>query len=96
MATLIVYILYLVQVLIVTKKLFGISYEFSLWKLFFLLNLPVLLSVFFKLFMPEMFGYVLGVVVLVLISIYVFIMLNKKMDLVAVLKTKILKKKNNE
>lgn len=94
MATLIVYALYLVQVLLVTKKLFGISYEFSLWKLFFLLNIPILATVLLKLLLPEMWGYAVGCVVLILVSVFVLNKLNKKMDLVAVFRSKFLKNKN--
>ena len=93
MATLIVYLLYLIQVLIVTKKLFGLSYELSIWKQFFLLNMPIVATIFVKLFIPEVWGYVVGTVILVATSITVFNVLNRKMDIVTVFKLKILKRR---
>lgn len=81
MATMICYGIYLIQVLVVTKKLFGLSYEFSLWKLFFLLNIPVVVAVLIKLFLSESWGYVGGSVVFVAVSLFVLRRLNQKMDI---------------
>ena len=92
MATMIVYALYLVQVLIVTKKLFGLSYEFSLWKLFLLLNIPVVVTVVLKMLLSEGWGYIGGCVVLLITGIFVFYKLNQKMDLKSVVTERIKKK----
>ena len=81
MATLIVYILYLVQVLIVTKKMFGISYNFSLWKLFLLLNISVVITVLIKLFIQEGYGYLWGSIVLLIVGGYSACKMNQLMDL---------------
>jgi hypothetical protein len=78
------------------KKLFGLSYEFSLWKYFFMLNVPVLTTVLLKMLLPEMWGYGAGIVLLLFVSAYVFNKLNKKMDFVAVFKTKFSIKNENE
>jgi hypothetical protein len=83
MATLIVYALYLLQVLIVTKKLFGISYEFSIWKLYLFLNIPVVITVFIKLLVPESWGYICGTLVLLIAGGYAVNKLNRMMDLKA-------------
>lgn len=96
MATLFVYVLYLVQVLFVTKKLFGITYDFSIWRLFLLLNLPVVLTIVLKLFLPEIWGYSSGIVVLIGVGVFVLNRLNNKMDLVAIIRTKFLRVKQNE
>ena len=81
MATLIVYVLYLVQVLIVTKKLFGISYAPSIWWLFLMLNIQVVTTVFIKLFFPGEWGYVCGAIVLLIVGGYAVYKLNQKMGL---------------
>lgn len=94
MATMICYGIYLVQVLFVTKKLFNLSYEWSLWRLFALLYLPVGLTVLLKLLLPEMWSYVCGSVVLIAMGFYVLKVLNRKMDLRAIVNSR-LKKKNS-
>ena len=81
MATMICYSIYLVQVLIVTKRLFGLTYEASLWKLFALLNLPVLITVICKLFFSGIWVYTTTGAILIIVTTYVFYSLNKKMDL---------------
>lgn len=94
MATLIVYALYLLQVLIVTKKLFGLTYEWSIWKLFLLLNIPVVITVFIKLRVPESWGYICGTLVLLIAGGYAVNILNRMMDLKAYLGGKINKIKS--
>ncbi len=81
MATMICYGLYLVQVLIVSKKLFGIQYNFSQWKLFLLLYIPILAVVVTKLMVVDNWGYVTGTFILLLTASYSLFVLNKKMDL---------------
>ena len=96
MATMICYGLYLIQVLIVTKKLFNLTYELSLWKLFFLLNIPVITIVLIKVFVSEGWGYLLGSVVLLGVSFMVLRRLNKKMDLKSYLGGKLASIKNKK
>lgn len=99
MATMICYGIYLVQVLVVAKRLFGLSYEFSLWKLFVLLNLPVVAVVLIKLKMHETWGYLCGSLVLVVVALFVLYQLNQKMDIKSFVKAKMNKikeKKNAE
>lgn len=91
MATLICYAIYLIQVLIVTKKLFGLSYELSLWKQFFILNIPIVVTVFFKLFMSDIWGYASGFAVLLVTSYYSLYKLNQKMDILSIVKAKLTK-----
>lgn len=94
MATMVVYGLYLIQVIIVTKKLFGISYEKSIWKLFFFLCLPVAVTVLVKLFIPGLWAYFFGTIILIFVSWYVLNQLNKKMDLKSYMVIKINKIKS--
>ena len=81
MATFIVYTIYMVQVLIVAKKLFGLSYEWSTWRMFILMHIPVVLSAILKIELSEIWGYVFGTIVLIIVGVIVLIELNKKMDL---------------
>lgn len=94
-ATLITYALYLLQVLIVTKKLFGISYDTSIWKLFVFLNIPIIASVLLKFLLPEVWGYVIGGGVLIATSVLVIKRMNQKMDLISVLRCKLKLNKNS-
>lgn len=95
MATMICYAVYLVQVLVVTKRLFNLSYELSIWKLFFILHIPVIAIVVVKLTMQEMFGYVMGSALLLITVVYSLYLLNKKMDLRAFVAAKTQKKSIN-
>ncbi len=81
MATLICFVLYLVQVIIVTRMLFGLSYNRSVWKLFMLLLFPIVLSVIMRLFSSEVWGYIWGSIILIITICFSIIKLNKKMDL---------------
>jgi hypothetical protein len=96
MATLICYLLYLIQVLFVAKRLFGISYSSSLWKIFVLLHFPVIVTVALKLSMPSTWGYVLGSVILVTSSVLALFQLNRRMDLLAVVRNRINRTRRNE
>ena len=89
MATFICYGLYLLQVLLVTGKLFGLSYNAKIWKLYVLLNLPVVAAVLCKLLLSEMISYVVGSIILILISWVVFRRLNSIMDLKDIYNNKI-------
>lgn len=91
MATLVVFVLYLVQVLLVTNKLFGIKYESSLWRLFILLNIPVLIAVSAKLLLNETMGYIAGSFVLIITGGFALFRMNKKMDIFNALKNRIKK-----
>lgn len=88
-ATIITYALYLLQVLFVTKKLFGISYDTSIWKLFGFLNIPIFVSVLSKYILSEVWGYVIGGSVLIATSVLVIKRMNQKMDLVSTLRCKL-------
>lgn len=92
MATMIVYALYLVQVLFVTRKLFGLAYDWSIWKLFSLLYLPIGITVMLKLVLPVIWGYICGTIVLITVCIFVFRELNKKMDLKTAICNRFVKK----
>ena len=93
MATMICYALYLVQVLIVTRKLFGIRYGLSQWRLFLLLYIPILIAVAIKVFLPENWSYIAGTLVLLLTGTCSLFILNKKMDLKALVNGKLKRKR---
>lgn len=86
MATMLTYALYLVQVLIVTKKLFGLSLSLVLWGRLLLLHIPVLIVVLFKFQFDEVRGYILGSLVFIIVSTIVLLRLNKIMDLISIVK----------
>ena len=88
MATMIVYGIYLVQVLIVTKKLFGLSYEWPVWRLFIFMHIPVLLCIILKLFLSESWVYVCGTIILIALGVIVLRELNNKMDLKSFIMTR--------
>ena len=96
MATMIVYVFYLVQVLFVTKKLFGLSYEYSLWKLFFILYVPIVVTVVLKIMLTEVWSYIGGSAVLLITGSYVLYKLNQKMDLKSVVTERIKKMPINQ
>ena len=89
LARLVCYAIYLLQVLVVTKKLFGITIESSLWRLFCFLNIPVAIVLAIKIALPEVWGYIIGIVILIVTSFFVVKRMNQKMDLVAVVRTKL-------
>ena len=91
MATLLVYALYLVQVLFVTNKLFGVSYRWQQWKCFLLLNIPIIIAVILKLSVSDIWSYILGSFVLVLTGMFVFKLLDKKIDLMVYLQKRLKK-----
>lgn len=80
-ATFVVYALYLIQVLVVTRKLFGVSFKGSLWKLFVILYIPILLVVAIKIILPINICYVVGGAILIVVCYLSLYILNKKMDI---------------
>lgn len=91
-SSIIIYTIYLLQVLIVSKKLFGISYDFSIWRLFFILNIPVVCAVVLKLTLTDIWGYFVGILVLMLVMGFCLYRLNQKMDLKSYVNKKIRRK----
>ena len=88
-ATVIVYILYLFQVMIVTHKLFELKFQAYLWKLFIILSVPVCVTCIIRLLFSETIGYAVGSIVLLITSIYAIIKLNKKIGFKSLLTSKI-------
>lgn len=91
-SSIITYAIYLLQVLMVSKKLFGISYDFSIWRLFLILNIPVVCTVVLKLTLTEMWGYFGGILLLMLVMGFCLYRLNQKMDLKSYVNQKIRRK----
>ena len=94
-ATVIVFVLYLLQVMIVTRKLFGFKYKIDLWKLFIILSIPVVVTLLARLLFSEATGYILGCIVLLATSIYAFIKLDKRIGFKSLFTSKIEKLKNH-
>lgn len=92
-ATLITYTLYLIQVLFVVKRLFKISYSPFIWKLFVFLNIIVIAAISVKLCFSEIWGYVLGSILLIITSIAIYRQMDKRMDLSVYIRNKL--KKNS-
>jgi len=86
MATMFTYALYLVQVLVVAKKIFDISYRIEMWRRLIVLYIPVVAVVLFKYFFPKTSGYIAGSFVLVLLALLVLLRLNRIMDFKSYLK----------
>ena len=84
-ATLIGYSIYLVQVLIITRQLFTFNYSGSIWRLFFLLNIPVVLTALLKNYLPTVWGYIVGSLVLIATTLYMLRQLNQKMGLKSII-----------
>ena len=84
-ATMLVYGLYLIQIMIVAKKIFGFSFSQDIWKLLFLTYVPVVGAVLLKLCMPEAWGYLTGIIILIITSLFVFLKLDKIMDIKSVI-----------
>ena len=91
-ATVLVYAFYLLQVLFVTKKLFGISYNTSILKLFFILHVPILVTALIKLTFSVMYGYICGSFVLLITGAYVLYKLNQLLGLRLFLESRLKKK----
>lgn len=73
------YILYFMQMQIVTLHYFDFKFGKRLWLLFVLLNAFVLLSLLAKAYLPENAGYVVGCVLLLLTGACSFVQLDKKL-----------------
>lgn len=91
MATMVCYGLYLIQVVIITKILFGLNYDWSIWKLFVLLNIPIIGTVFIKYLTSTSLGYIGGSMVLLITVCYVCFKLNQKMNIKAYLSSRLKK-----
>ena len=92
-AILVGYSIYLIQELLVVKRLFNITYTFSIWRLFLLLHLPVLVAFLIMLLTSTIIAYLLGSVLFCLTIVYVIYELDTRMALLSALKKRI--KKHN-
>ncbi len=92
MATFVCNVLYFIQILVVTKKLFNLSYDIAVLKQFAILHLPVVSVVLVKLLLSEIFGYIAGFVIFVITIIVIIYRLNRRMDLKSYINRKFIKK----
>lgn len=75
------YTVYLIQMMIVTRKSFGFSYGKKIWGLFLALNVFVVVSLVLKAITSPVLQYVLGSMLFVASAVYSLYELNKRMDL---------------
>lgn len=80
--------IYLIQMIIVTRKNFNMHFGFKIWMLFILLSAFVISSLILKTIESEILGYVTGGLLLIVTSAYALYELNKRMDLISVIKSK--------
>jgi len=88
-AILIGYSIYLIQEMIIVKRLFKISYNFSIWRLVLLLHLPILSAYAIKLFASSMLVYILGSILFCITIIYVFYELDIRMGLLSAIRKRL-------
>lgn len=93
LATFAAYILYLIQVLIVTKKIFDFVYMSSIWNIFLRLSSLVLLAVIIKFGLPTstVWKYSCGTIILIISSVYVLLLLDRRMNLLSLVKKRFVK-----
>lgn len=85
-AILIGYSIYLVQEIIVVRHLFKIMYDKNIWILFICLNISIILVYCSKLLLDSFWGYIVGIIISVISTIYVLNELNKRLDLKSAIK----------
>lgn len=88
-STMITYLLYLFQVLVVTRRVFGLMYESYVWKLFFILSVPIFLTVLSRLLLSDIMSYVIGVGMLLLACLFSAIKLDQRIGLRVIIQSKI-------
>lgn len=87
------YILYLIQLIIVTKKLFGTTVGKTEWTICAVSCLCICMALFAKVLCPVLIGYIVGSVLLIGTAIYSYVELNKRMDITDIVKKKVISKK---
>ena len=92
-AIVVTYILYLIQLVIVTRILFGTRVSKSEWTTCIITCSLIILSLITKSFCPEIPGYIVGTIILIITGIFSFYELNKRMDLISTFKKKLFAKK---
>lgn len=92
-AMMIGHFIYLLQVLYMAKRLFDFSYELSIWKLFGILNIPVIAVISCKMYLSvsSLLMYVIGSLILISFFLWVLYELNKKIDLISYINKRVLK-----
>lgn len=91
----ITYVIYLIQMLLVTKHYFNFNFGKNLWRLFALLNILVLSALVSKVLLSEIAGYVVGCVLLLITGWYSLMLLDRKMGIKKSIASK-LKKSHEE
>lgn len=86
------YILYLIQLILVTKKLFGTTVGKTEWSICGIACLFIGIALLVKLTFSVTVGYLIGSLLLVATAIYSFNELNKRMDITDILKKRLLTK----
>lgn len=95
-AILVGYVIYLLQMLIVSQRSFEFKVNLEIWKLFALGNIGIICAVFIRIFGIRYNSYWLlygvGSVFLLCVSLFVFRELNRRIDLIGLFKEKMQKK----
>lgn len=91
-AILMTYVLYLIQMLIVTRRLFGTRVDATIWKICGVSCLPIVAIFLLKMTCGVVLCYVFGGILLALTFIYSFVELNKRTDIMGLVKSKFYKK----
>ena len=87
-ATMCAYILYLIQISIVSNRLFDFSYKKDIWQLLIKWNAIIIGCIVLKFYMTEYWGYLAGGLCLFFSSIAIIKQLNQRLDLMTLLKNK--------
>ncbi len=84
-----VYFIYMIQMLVVTRRLFNMIIPFKTWYIFFILNVLVVAALTAKMIHVSWFNYLFGIIVLIITSVYCLKELDNRMDLKSYLASRI-------
>lgn len=88
-AILVTYILYLVQMIFVSRRLFGTRIDWNMWKICIFSCLLIFGAMIIKMYGSQTMSYIFGSVFFVVTSVYAFFELNNRVDLIGIVNRKI-------
>ena len=80
-SVIVTYVLYFIQMYLVTHHFFGFLFGKPLWRLFAVLNVLVVSSLLAKVFLPEILGYIIGSLLLLFTGVYSLVLIDRKMGI---------------
>lgn len=90
---LIAYLLYFLQVYLITQKNYNFRFSSTFYLLIFI-NLALGVSCFITIYIfPSLISYIIGIILIAIVSFYSFMELNKRLAVVELIKKKFLKKR---